>query len=542
MEADLIVFSDRVFDGCSEGVRPAAIVVKDERILFVGAGKDALAYQGAYTTIQNFGDALIVPGFHDSHMHVFHSALYSSPLALSYLGESEQDCVNALAPLAARRPEGSWLLSQGWREYRWKAPVLPSKHSLDAVYPDRPVAMYSGDAHTLWVNSAALRELGITADSVAPEGGSYDRDEQGELTGIIRETAAMELMPHIIGSFSDSEISAVYRSFFQALVSQGITSICDLALMPYPGLDFIRDDIYRSLEDADELPLRVHLFPALLADMDRFEAMRKTLNSARLCVSGLKQFFDGVSSQHTAYLAEPYTNAHFPGDRGQLSIPAKTMEELVFHAAQKGYPVRIHTIGDEAIHEALDILEKARERFGAPSEGKNCLEHLENLQPTDICRLAELDVIAAVQPPHITLDPGGPERDLGPERVPYMWPFRSFLDQGTTLAFGTDSPVVSPDPFDVLYSAVTRQDPHTHEPWGGWLPQERISREEAVEAYTLGSAQAVGRSHELGSLEVGKFADLVVLDRDIFAGATEDIQRTQILATYVGGTCVYQRL
>ncbi|MFR8300737.1 MAG: amidohydrolase family protein, partial [Gordonibacter urolithinfaciens] len=174
-----------------------------------------------------------------------------------------------------------------------------------------------------------------------------------------------------------------------------------------------------------------------------------------------------------------------------------------------------------------------------PEGRRNCLEHLENFLPEDLDRLAELQVVAAVQPPHMTLDPGGPERDLGPERARYMWPLRTLLDRSTVLAFGTDSPVVDVNSIDVLYSAVSRQDPGTHEPAGGWLPGERIGMAEALRAYTQGSAAAAGRRRELGTLEVGKLADIAVLDRNLLTCEIEDIQKTKVLATFMGGRCVF---
>ena len=218
------------------------------------------------------------------------------------------------------------------------------------------------------------------------------------------------------------------------------------------------------------------------------------------------------------------------------------MRRYVLAAAELGFPVRIHAIGDAAIHAALDIFEEARAKFGPLPEGRrNCLEHLENFLPGDMKRLADLQVVAAVQPPHMTLDPGGPERDLGPERVPYMWPFRTLLDDNTVLAFGTDSPVVGVNSMDVLYSAVTRQDPGTHEPTGGWLHDERIGMAEALRAYTQGSAASAGRRSELGTLEAGKLADIAVLDRNLLACDADDIQKTKVLATFMGGTCVFER-
>lgn len=547
MHIDLIIESRQVFTGTDGTAGPAAIAIAGDRIAAVGPREDVRAFavkengDGPAPAIRDVGDALVVPGFHDSHLHFFHSAVYASPLATMFLGENEADCVARMQAFAAERPNG-WLLAQGWREYRWDPPVLPSKHSLDAAFPTRPVALYSGDAHTLWLNSAALDELGLTRDSVPPAGGSYDRDEQGELTGIVREAAAMALMPHIMGSFTDEEVADAYRGFFARLAENGVTSVCDMSLMAHPGLDFIRDDVHAALLARGELTARVNLFPTLLDDMSRFEDMRERYTGPYLQAPGFKQFFDGVSSQHTAWVTEPYANALVEGDCGRPTVDADVMRSYVLAAAERGYPVRIHTIGDAAIHAALDIFEEARATFGPLPEGRrNCLEHLENFLPEDLERLADLQVVAAVQPPHMTLDPGGPERDLGPERVPYMWPFRTLLDTSAVLAFGTDSPVVDVNSMDVLYSAVTRQDPVTHEPAGGWLPAERIGRAEALRAYTQGSAAAAGRRRELGTLEVGKLADIAVLDRNLLTCDDEDIQKTQVLATFMGGRCVFER-
>lgn len=543
MYADTIIAGTHVFTAapsCTHA-RPAAICIADGRIQAVVEPDAFASYVGPDTRVVDYGDAFICPGLHDAHVHAFHSALYASPLAESFLGESEADCVARLEPLARRRPEG-WLLAQGWREYRWRVPTLPSKHSLDEAYPDRPVALYSGDAHTLWLNSYALRELGVTNESVAPEGGSYDKDETGELTGIVREAAAMELMPRIVASFSLDEIAHAYEGFLARLAACGITSISDMSLMAQPGLDFVRDDVYARLERDGRLTARIHMFPTLLDDMTRFERMRDAYPGPLVNVSGFKQFFDGVSSQHTAYLRAPYTNARFEGDRGQTTVPFAAMRDMVMKAARMGYPVRIHTIGDEAIHEALDIFEEARETYGAPRFGRNALEHLENFQPDDIARLAELDVVASVQPPHITLDPGGPERDLGAERCRYMWPFATLLESGATLALGTDSPVVDIDARKVLYTAVTRQDATTHAPRGGWLPSERIGMAEALRAYTAGSAQAAADA-SIGTLEAGKWADIAVFDTDLLSEETaqhpERILSMRTLATYLAGTPVY---
>lgn len=541
--AETILLASTVFTG-RKAFSPGAVAFRNGAITAVGSCDAVLARCSADARRVDYGDAFICPGFHDAHMHFFHSALYGSDLAESYLGESEADCVARLAPLAAHRPEG-WLLAQGWREYRWNPARTPSRESLDAVYPHRPVAMYSGDAHTLWLNSCALRELDIGDASEPPAGGSYDRDGSGRLTGIVREAAAMELMPRIMASFSTEELAGAYRTFTRRLAAQGITSVCDMSLMAQPGLDFVHDDLFALLEDARELDVRVHMFPTLTGSMERFEHMRQRYRSPLLQTCGFKQFFDGVSSQHTAWLAEPYTNAKAPGECGRPTVDPGHMRSLVMAAARAGHAVRVHAIGDAAIHEALDIFEEAIATFGQPKRGRHALEHLENFQPADIARLGSLGVAASVQPMHITLDPGGPERDLGDGRVPYMWPFATLLGTGCTLAFGSDSPVVEPDPMATLYTAVTRQDAVTHEPRGGWLPEERIGMAAAIHAATAGGAAVCGRAHELGELAPGYLADICVLDCDLLgeevARDPEAMLSARVLATYLGGRPVFVR-
>lgn len=404
------------------------------RIAHIGAPDDVIAACPAGTPVTDFGDRFICPGFHDAHLHFFHTAVYNSPYVLMHMGESEAELVARTREFAATLPPDAWVVTQGWRDYRWDPPVPPTKRSLDEAFPDRPCAMCSGDGHTLWLNSRALEALGVHRDSEPPAGGIYDRDENGELTGIIREAAAMELQPRLLEWLTQADFERAYTEQMARMAGQGITSICDMSLMPLPGCDFIREDIY----------------------------------------------------------------------------------------------------------EALDIFEEALARFGAPKQGRNTLEHLENLLADDLGRLAKLGVVASSQPCHITLDPGGPERDLGLERSRIMWPFATYERLGVTQAFGTDSPITPVTSMNVLYTAVTRQDPATHEPAGGWLPGERIPMAQAIRNYTFGSACAAGRERELGSLEAGKLADFVVLDHDLTACEADDIQATRVLATYVGGRRVFE--
>lgn len=543
-QMDYIVRSKRVFTS-AEGEHEAhelAFAVAGDRIALTGAPDEVIAACPASTPLRDYGDALVCPGFHDAHLHFFHTAMGGSPFLFMCMGESEADLVERTREFAESLPDHAWVVTQGWRDYRWNPPVSPTKHSLDEAFPDRPCVMYSGDGHTLWMNSRALEALGVTADSVPPQGGSYDHDENGELTGIIQEAAAMELLPRCLKWLTEEDIVQAYEDQMARMAEQGITSICDMALMPHEGCDFVRDDIYEALETQGKLTMRVHMYPTLLDDQSRLEELQQRFaQSSMLAAPGFKQFFDGVSSQHTAWLTDPYTNAYFEGDCGRPTVPGDRMRELVLAAAERGHSVRIHAIGDAAIHTAIDIYAEARERYGAPKEGRNTLEHLENLLSGDIDRLREAGVLASSQPGHITLDPGGPERDLGPERSQIMWPFATYLERGIDQAFGTDSPITAVTSMDVLYCAVTRQDPFTHKPEGGWLPSERISAADALRIYTAGGAAAAGREDELGQIAPGMLADFVVLDRDITACDPQEIQGAQVMATYVGGRCVFER-
>lgn len=542
---ELIVRSKHVFTAAARGGledRELAFAVASGRIVQVGDPDEVPAAAPAGTPMVDYGERFICPGFHDAHLHFFHTAVGGSPYMLMEMGESEADLVRKTQEFARGLPSDAWVVTQGWRDYRWTPAEHPTKRSLDAAFPDRPCVMYSGDGHTLWLNSRALEALGVTPDTEPPAGGSFDRFDNGELTGIAHEAAAMQLLPRCLEWLSEDRIARAYAEQMQRMAAQGITSICDMSLMPMEGCDFIRDDVYENLQHKGGLTLRAHLFPTLLDDQSRLESLQaRYRGNDYLSAPGFKQFFDGVSSEHTAYLTEPYTNARFPWDRGHLTVPAERMRSLVLAAAERGQVVRIHVIGDGAIHAALDIFEEAAERYGLPKRGHNTLEHLENLLPEDIDRLHKLKVVASSQPCHITLDPGGPERDLGLERSRIMWPFATYERKGIVQAFGTDSPITPVTSMNVLYTAVTRQDPASHLPAGGWLPTECIGAARALRNYTLGSACAASDEGNLGSLEVGKYADFTVLDQNLLTVDPQEIQQTEVLATYLGGKLVYER-
>ncbi len=536
MAPDHVITSTRVFlgtPGCDDA-RALAIAIKDGRIMAVSPREQARALaQGA--PVEDWEDAFVCPGFHDAHQHVFHAALFPSEWASEHAGTSEEDCVRHLMEWEADHPScGSWLVTHGWRETMWDKPVAPTRASLDATFPHRPVAMCSGDAHTLWTNTAGLRALGITDDSEPPAGGSFDRDERGQLTGVIREAAGMACVARVLATFTTEQLRDAYRDYFNRLTAMGITSVCDMALSLVPGADGINPQVYEALEAQGDLAVRAHLFPALSRDQSNLEDLQARYAGTRLRAPGFKQFFDGVSSQHTAWCAQEYENPRFPGDAGRPTVSPGSMRELVLAAAARGHAVRIHTIGDAAVHAAIGIFEEASRRFGAPTQGRNALEHVEDIQPADIARLRRARVVASVQPPHVTIDLSQPTRDLGEWRARRMWPFAGMLREGADLALGTDAPVVPPSSTDVLYTAVARKTPQDHDPTGGWHPEHRLTRAQALRAYSLGGAMVVGREGELGTLEPGRLADLCIWDTDLLACADDEIQRARCLSTHTG--------
>ena len=538
---DCVITSEHVFSSEPhvDKSQPLAILVQDGLIRRVCPRDEARELtREANAELMDFGDAFVCPGFHDAHQHVFHAALFPSELAAEFVGTSEADCVARMAEFAAAHPGDGWLLSHGWREALWDTPVIPTRTSLDVAFPDRPVAMYSGDAHTLWVNSAGLERLGIDRTTQPPAGGSFDRFENGELTGVIREAAGMFYVARVLADFNDEELARIYRSYFARLSAMGITSVCDMALNVIPGADGINEHIYQRLLDAGQLDVRVSMFPCLSAGGREVIQARERLDGRMLRMPAFKQFFDGVSSQHTAWCTEPYENARFVGDRGRATIDHATMRDLVMGAYATGQGTRIHTIGDAAVAAALDIFEEAQATYG-PREGAYfSLEHIEDIQPEDIGRLARLGVIASVQPPHVTIDLTQPARDLGAWRAKRMWPFRELLDAGATLALGTDTPTVAPNSLDVLWCAIWRSQPLTREPVGGWYAEHAITRAEAIRAYTSGSASAAGRS-DVGRLAPGQLADIAVWDHDLLTVDADEFLSSRCLATFVGGRRVH---
>jgi predicted amidohydrolase YtcJ len=541
--SDIVIKSNHIFTATEKRCIKGFIAIDGNRITKIGRIEDAETYINGRTKVVNAADRMIVPGFIESHMHFYKDALVNAGKIKVVRGRSENECVgNLIAEVEKSRmtyQKGQWIVSKGWYLPEWENKVLPTRHSLDAVYPDNPVAMFADDGHTMWVNSLALAKLRIDKNSIPPKGGNFVRDEQGELTGVLEETGAMIYMKAICKQL-ESNIILDYEKLMQKQASYGLTSFADLALLAIDGDGLIYDEYYYELFRQNRLLQRVHMFPTLLMNADELIQKRKKYHFSQLRFSGGKQFYDGVTSTHTAYLKEPYTNAYYPGDVGKLTVKKERMEQYVLNAAKHGIPVRIHTIGDAAIKLALDAFEKAINTYGPLENGHYCLEHLEVSDHADIERMAKLGIVSSVQPSHPFLDMASIEETVGARRVRRMWAFKDMVDSGVTLAFGTDAPVViDTTPLDNIYFASTRKTLNGN-PKGGWLPEQRISVADAIIAHTKGASFAIGRENELGTLAEGKLADITVLERDILQCDPDKIANTRVLLTLMDGRVTYK--
>lgn len=528
MTADLILKSDFIFSSDGGGMRPGIVAVRGNTICYAGPERECSRWQGGQTRVVDTGGGMVLPGFHDAHMHVFFAALLDSPLVANLNGlPSEAACVEALREFAAARSGGRWLVGIGWYHLLWDTPALPTCRSLDRTFPDTPVCLIGAELHTIWLNSEAMRRL--DCDALARNDPNFIRDPSGRLTGVVLDVSATALLSRAL-DFTPGEEEEFYRTYLQKLSRMGITSVCDLSLTVTRDMGFVRGDIYQRLEQRGQLPLRVSLYPALTEQPDSVLTARNRYHSPLLRFGGGKQFYDGVSSSHTAWLKEPYTSA--PEVCGAPVMPEERMAALLKQADGLAVPLRVHTIGDQAVHSMID------DYISLGCSSPLILEHLEDIQAEDPGRMAKAGIIASVQPLHLLLDPASIERDLGPERIRRMWAFRTFLDAGCTVAFGTDCPVVPPDPLRNMYAAVTRTDPDTGLPGGGWIPEQRITIPEAIVAYTAGSAKAAGVDGQTGTLAPGMAADLVVLDRPLLQ--PEDLLRARVKLTMVNGQITWE--
>lgn len=540
--ADLIMKSGAVFTGLGDHPFRGGVAIKENRIIAVGSDSEINSFIGAHTAVYQYKNQLIMPGFVDAHVHFFLGALAASEYMNTEISESssEEECIDMMVEYANAHPDVPRICGMGWFPANWNDAPLPAKESLDRAFPDKPVYLLCADAHTAWLNSKALKECGITGGTPV-ECGEICKDANGEPTGILKEMAGFLTFGKML-SLPKEEIKRIQKNFLKEIAKNGITCISDMTAY---ALNKETAALYlagKELEQENSLTARLHFYPALgtAPDYEPVLRFKSEFDTKIVKISGLKQFVDGVTSTYTGFLLEPYEDNRTI--TGSPLYPRQVYDRCVIEANRVGLGVRLHCIADGSVRLALDVFESANlanNNEGNRKQIKNCIEHCENIHPDDLPRFAGLGVIASTQPYHLTLDYNEKISRMGSERCRYEWPHRSLLDAGAKLAFGTDYPVVGFNPFPTIYAAVTRCD-DSGNPTGA-NPRERIALSEALKAYTCGSARAYGRENELGTLEAGKLADIVVINRNLFAIPEADIKDCFVEMTVMDGKIVYEK-
>ena len=531
--ADKILINGRIWTGDEARPWAEAAAVRDGRILAAGPAADIRNIAGPRTEVLDAGGGLVLPGFIDSHVHFVNGGFSAASVQLRDAG-SRAEFVRRIGEKAKGLPKGEWILNGEWDHENFDQVELPRREWIDAVTPDNPVCVNRLDEHMVLANSLALKRGGVTKATPVPPGGEIVKDPAtGEPTGILKD-GAMELVMSRIPEPSPARTRRAVQSAMAAAAEKGVTSVHDVS----GEAGFL---VYQDLLREGKLKTRISFYtPITAVPSVPALGLKPASGNDRLKFMGLKGFSDGSLGSATACFFEPY--ADDPRTSGLLHgqmFPAGAMERRVLAADKAGVQVAIHAIGDRANALVLDIFEKAAAADG-PRDRRFRIEHAQHLRPEDAARFGRLKVIASVQPFHLIDDGRWAEKKIGAARVRMAYPFKSLLDAGATLAFGSDWPVASMDPVMGIYAAVTRRTLDDRNP-GGWVPEQKIPLEQAIKAATSNAAYAEFAECDKGTIAPGRLADFVVLDRDLFRIPAEEIRKARVVMTIVGGEVVFRR-
>jgi predicted amidohydrolase YtcJ len=530
--ADLIITNARIWTVDSRLPQAQAVAVLRDRIVGVGSAAEVEKWHGPSTRIIDAGGKLVLPGFNDAHVHFVSGGQQLDAVDLND-ATSADEFVRRIGQQAAKTPKEQWITGGDWDETKWSPAQLPTKEMIDGVTPDNPVFVNRYDGHMSLANSVALRLAGVTGATPDPPGGSIVRDAQGNPTGALKD-AAMDYVFKVIPPLShDQRMHAVQRALDHA-ASVGVTSVQDM------NPDYADIAIYAELLDKGQLSARIYAAPLITQVEDQVKiGIRRAFGSSYLRIGALKGYADGSLGSATAYFFEPFDDQ--PNNRGLLSDemhPISLMHDRMMKADAAGLQLCTHAIGDAGISAILDIYAdlvkvhgKANRRFR--------IEHAQHMAAKDFARFGELGVIASVQPYHAIDDGRWAERRIGHDRASRTYAFRTFLNHGVRLAFGTDWSVAPLNPMLTLYAATTRATLDGKNS-NGWFPEQKLTLEEAIQAYTMGSAYAEFQDQEKGSITPGKLADMVILTDDIFHMDPINIRNTTVWRTIVGGKIVWE--
>ncbi|MGG6360611.1 amidohydrolase [Peribacillus frigoritolerans] len=533
-KADIVLSSDAIFTGLTHEPTSGAIAILGDKILSVGSKAEIEPFIGSGTKVFNYGNQLIMPGFHDFHLHIMFSALSLTSINL-FEARSAQEVAAKVLEFSKECPEEGWIIGMQWDAGYWHDKQEPHYRILDAVIPDRPVVLFHAEGHYTWVNSKAMELAGVTEGIRDPDFGRYERDKNGLLTGILYEEAQQIVLKEAL-RLTQNKKETILKEFLRLLSQYGITSVNDLFA---PIDDFLQDyDLFEKLDKQGELTTRFHITPELDGNLDKAQILRNKYVSKKLQFSGLKQFVDGTVTGHTAYFLKPYSDQL--DICGHPALDPEVLIDRVVKADELGFRIRFHSIGDAAIRLALDAFEEAVRKNGK-RDSRHTVEHIEVIDSDDIERFSKLGVIASMQPDHMAASSREVYTSIiGPEREKNVFLTKSLLNTGASLALGTDFPVsISLNPMRQIYTAITRVD-SSGDPQNTWHPEQKLTLAEALQAYTYGSAHGCFREHELGTIEEGKLADLVVLDRNLFDIPESEVLKTKVELTINDGKVVYK--
>lgn len=509
----------------------SALAISYGRVVALGNDDDILGIASLKTQKINLDGKTVIPGLTDAHIHWEWQSRSMQSVDVFEV-QSKETALERVRERALIVPDTEWITGWGWAQDMWEDRAFPTKADLDTVAPQHPVFLTAKSGHAGWANTKALDLSGLTASTSDPEGGSIVRDANGEPTGILLESA-MQLVRDNIPIPTPDQLADMMHSAQEVALKCGITMIHD----------FDNPSCLAALQilrERGDLAVRVHknVNQAWL-DAVLDAGIRRNFGDDWIRIGALKLFADGALGPKTALMFEPYEGE--PDNYGIIVVDKEEMVEYVSRASANGLPSTIHAIGDKAIHDVLDVFEHVRgeetQRNEPPDTRRHRIEHVQIIHPQDIDRLAQLNIIASMQPIHATSDMVTADRYWG-ARTRYAYNPRIQLDRGVVVAFGSDAPVEPFDPFLGLHAAVTRQ--RDGQPDGGWHPSANLTLDEALRGFTQGPAYAAGMENRLGMLDEGYLADLLVLDRDIFAGSPDELLETQVLGTMVDGIWRYR--
>jgi predicted amidohydrolase YtcJ len=530
--ADLVITHANIWTG--EPVQPAAtaLAIVGDRIAAVGRDDEIDRWRGASTTAIDADGRRVVPGFNDSHVHLVDGGTQLDNVDLKD-ADSPQEFARRIGARAKAKP-GEWILGGEWDDQRWTPPQLPTRALIDDATNGTPVFISRYDGHMALANAAALGRAGITERTPDPPGGVIVRDQKGSPTGVLKD-AAMDFVTRVIPAATpDQRLRAVKRAMEHA-ASLGVTSVQDMN-PPYEDVA-----VYADLANRGELTLRIYAAPIETGFFDQAKiGIHRSFGSPWLRLGAVKGYADGSLGSTTAYFFEPYLDA--PGTRGLLSDEMQDVAQMrtrLMAADHARLQLCIHAIGDAGISQILDLFDDVV-RANGERDRRFRIEHAQHIAAKDFDRFARMKVVASVQPYHAIDDGRWAERRIGAERVKTTYAFRTLLDRGVRLALGTDWSVAPLNPMLTLYAATTRATLDGRNP-GGWVPEQKITIQEAIAAYTSGSAFAEFQEGEKGTIARGKLADLVILSADVFAIPAAAIKDVKVLTTVVGGKVVHQR-